>query len=379
MRLQVGGVIIIEEFTQDRKISSMSHIHFRPLRVEDLSGLADLITGMGTADGRYRRLRSSSRDYYEWMYFRNPAGEAVAYGGFIGERLACSFAIVPRRFRVEGTTVLLGKTMDMFTDPEFQGKGYMRDLSRLVFREAEERGLSTLYVTPSKNSYPIFVGKMGFREEFQVDYRIRMLRPSELIRSVTSIPGVPQLGGMALRLWDRFRSGPLPSGSAAGPYRTQEVHRLGQEADELWARCGSYPVIQIRDASYLNWRFMDNPDPYRIFTFHDDSAVRGVLVLKVTIRKGLPCGEVVDMVCPREDEDMVQAMLRFGIGVFRDSGCAMVQSWAIRGSRIQKLLDQVGVRIPRGSMELVLSPGSPWDRIYDGDSWFLMMGDGNDV
>lgn len=357
----------------------MQKVEHRPLGPEDLPTLAALIGGMSDGEAQHRSIRAITEAYYDWMYFQNPLGRAIAWGGFVDGTLVSSFAVVPRRFRIDGETVVLGKTMDMFTDPAFQGRGLMRDLSEIVFDEAKTRGLTTLYVTPSRNSYPIFVEKLGFREEFSIHYRVRLLNPSEVLRSFMSIPILPHLAGAVFKVWDRMAYGSPTRGSGGGEILFQEAERFGPETDELWSRCQSYRVIQIRDAEYLNWRFVSNPDRYRIFQGWDASKLRGLIVLKITIRKGLRVGEVVDFLSPQDEAPCLEGMFRFAVSFFHDSGCVMVQSWVIHGSRQQEIFRKVGIHIPRGKMRLVLSPDSDFDLFYDGGAWLLTMGDGNDI
>ena len=61
-----------------------------------------------------------------------------------------------------------------------------------------------------------------------------------------------------------------------------EVDRFAPEIDELWNRTqGDYPVIVPRDARFLNWRFVDCPEPrYRCFVAQRRGRAVGYVVLR---------------------------------------------------------------------------------------------------
>ena len=87
------------------------------------------------------------------------------------------------------------------------------------------------------------------------------------------------------------------------PGRTSivEVDRFGPEIDELWERTrGDYPVIFPRDAQFLNWRFVDCPEPrYRRFVARRGGRAVGYVVLRRAEPVELPQGIIVDLYASR--------------------------------------------------------------------------------
>src|SRR5699024_2370451 len=127
---------------------------------------------------------------YRWMYLANPAGPAVVHSAHLGDRIVASFALAPKVFQVGGRRVVLGKTMDMFTDPDFQGRGLIKRCTSAVFDDARARGIAGWYVTPTVNSYPIFTGRWGYREDLRVVYRARVLQWAPVLAAVARPAGV---------------------------------------------------------------------------------------------------------------------------------------------------------------------------------------------
>ena len=137
-------------------------IEFRPFTEDDLADISQLITGMSD-DDEGLQLRDKTAAYYRWMYYDNPAGPAWLLGP---PRRPDRDLVRARAQGLHGRRrVVVGKTMDMFTDPEYQGMG-SSPCADAVFDAAPDAGIHGWYVTPSVNSYPIFAGKWGYREDF---------------------------------------------------------------------------------------------------------------------------------------------------------------------------------------------------------------------
>jgi len=140
-----------------------------------------------------------------------------------------------------------------------------------------------------------------------------------------------------------------------------------------------YKVALIRDAVYMNWRYVDNPDKYTILKFYKNGRICGIIVLKYTTRKGLPVGEVVDYLCPQQDTQTLKSMLSYAMKTFFEKGCVMVQSWAIKNTQLDSKLRSAGLRFRRKKVNFLLSPDAPYEDFYDKDAWLLTQGDGNDI
>lgn len=359
---------------QKKKIAEQ--IVFAPLEAEDLAPLSKMIRDMRPYSTDQVRLRDFSADYFHWMYFRNPAGRAVTWGGKHDGNLVCSFAMAPKRLHARSQTVLIGKTMEMFTHPDYQGMGLVSKAVKQVFAEAKAQGITSWYVTPSKNSYPIFLNKWKYEEPFDNHYVMKVLKPSALLSAVVKPSWLGEIAGMPLdfvaatarRLKQR------PQG-----YEISELEKFGPETDALWERSKGRSLALIRDAAYLNWRYVDNPDTYIKLGFRRQGKLAGILVLKHTLRRARKAGEIMDLLCPADDADTLQAMLLHAIDRLAADGCAFVQAWAVDDSAMERALANAGLTMKRKKLPILFSPESDLPDIYDKDAWWLTQGDGNDL
>ncbi len=188
--------------------------------------------------------RDKSAAYYRWMYYDNPAGPAFGFLARHGDRIVSSFAVAPKVMQVGGRRVRVGKTMDMFTDPDYQGMGLIKRCAERVFAAAREAGIDGWYVTPSVNSYPIFTGKWGYREDFDVIYRARIIDLEAVLTAAQ-----PRLGRAVGS--DRERRVRSTAPSVAEVARRVLRHRTPPTSTSGLTRCGrrSRPATEWRSSA----------------------------------------------------------------------------------------------------------------------------------
>ncbi|MBN2106602.1 MAG: GNAT family N-acetyltransferase [Deltaproteobacteria bacterium] len=363
-------------FTDAEKQRIKKEIQYHAAGEADLADIATLIAGMQPDTGGRFNVRSHSPEYFRWMYLQNPAGRAWVFCARHKGKLVSTFALAPKLVKIGDAVVRCGKTMDMFTDPGYQGLGLMSRLAERVFEAARRDGLAMWYVTPSGNSYPIFVGKWGYVETFEVAFLNGILNPDAIIAAVVKPAWVGSImsaaAGGTVRL-ARFLRHP------AAHLEASSLDCFGEETDMLWHRSKcKYAVQLVRDSRYMNWRYAANPDPYIKLLFRRNGEACGVLILKQTVRGGMKVGELVDFLCPGDGPDL-SGMLRRGLELLKRDACALAQAWAIEGSAMESDLRSVGLRIKRRRFKFLFSPDAPLDLFYSRTGWFLVQGDGNDI
>jgi hypothetical protein len=363
--------------SKEEKEKIKKELQYGILEEKDLDNLSSLIKNMNDdGSGRFN-LRSMEPEYYHWMYFRNPAGKAIVYCARHNGKIIGSFAMAPKKMQINGKYFLCGKTMDMFTDPAYQGLGLMTQLANRVFESSKKQQLNLWYVTPSKNSYPIFKNKWKYIESFEITYMMKFLEISPLLESKIKSKVVSNIVGFPIKQIQKL--GRLFSKSLSN-YAIEEIYEFDIEADKLWENINkNLKISLLKNSEYMNWRYVDNPDDYSIFAFKRDGQLQGLLILKFTVRRGLKVGEIVDYVCDAEDYNLRQSMFKYAIKYFRDNDCAVCQSWVIDGSEMEKEIRKSGIGYKRNKLKFLLSPDSSIKQFYEKQNWMITQGDGNDV
>jgi GNAT superfamily N-acetyltransferase len=156
------------------------------------------------------------------------------------------------RMVLEGEERLATFSVHATTDDSARGQGIFPALERRHEEQAEARGAAVVLAFASKPTAPIFLGPLGWTEVGR------------------------------LRIWAR----PLPG--LLRPKRGADlIERFTFDRDAAAA----WPNHIVRDADYLNWRYLDSPRGYRAFASAD-----GYAVLGHKRHRGVPIALVADLV-----------------------------------------------------------------------------------
>jgi hypothetical protein len=140
----------------------------------------------------------------------------------------------------------------------------------MVLERARGKAVGPMLVAKAKQDLPfnLSLGQTAQMRELQFRLGWEQVAPLETLVFVLhggrviagKVPPWLRLpAGVALAAWQRWRHWTGRRGSRA-EYEVREVARFGDAHDDLWDRVKSrYAVAVVRDASYLNWKYVDQP------------------------------------------------------------------------------------------------------------------------
>ena len=114
--------------------------------------------------------------YLDWLYLRNPDGQAVGFDAWDGDTLAAHYVCIPARAWVEGCEVTVLLSLNTATHPDYQGKGLFTRLAAMTFESGAAAGYDGVYGVANANSTPGFVRKLGFQLVRPLEARIGLGR-----------------------------------------------------------------------------------------------------------------------------------------------------------------------------------------------------------
>jgi GNAT superfamily N-acetyltransferase len=188
---------------------------------------------------------------FDWWFARNPAGSLMSVARTDGRVVGVAGHSLYRMV-LDGGERLATFSVHATTDESARGQGIFPALERKHEAEAEARGAAVVLAFASKPTAPIFLGPLGWTEVGR------------------------------LRIWARPLPGLLRPSVAAEP-----VERFAFTGDAA----ATWPNHVVRDAEYLNWRYLESPREYRAFAHGD-----GYAVLGHKRHRGMPIALVADLV-----------------------------------------------------------------------------------
>ncbi len=352
-------------------------ITYKYLKEDELNGISRLIKSMKKQSDDILYIRNNSIEYYQWMYFNNPAGDAVIASAWHKGVLIATFALAPKKALINGTEMIFGKPMDMFTDPDYQGLSIMSVLTKMVFEEAYKKGIDAWFINPSGNSYPIFKNKWGYKELFEMFFRYRILNLKILASTIKT-----EKSKKAALKAAAFFGNPFVSLKRNKNYKydIQKTEYFDQRFDELWERAKKdYKNAIVRDSTYLNWRYNENPDKYDPYILLSGGKIYGYVVTKNTLRRGVKTGEIMDIFYDRDLPDAGHELLLYAQERLYEQGCGVCQAWDFEDSLLSKLYLKAGLKKKRAIVKTLFSPDCEIPNFYNKEHWLMTESDGNDV
>jgi hypothetical protein len=224
--------------------------------------------------------------------------------------------------------------------------------------------------------------KLGWTQVTPLDTYVYVLNAPRVLAGKIANPVLRSLGAMGLTAAQRLRRGrgrrrPSPR------HEARPVARFGPQHDRLWERVGrQYPCAVIRDASYLNWKYVDQPgQDFRRIELALDGTPVGVAALLVSepddvyrYRRGF----IVDLVVPPEDPNVVQMLLNESVEALRRAGADLVV-FDLAHPKLARCARAFGFT-PRGATRYFLISTEGLDAesqaaAENPDNWLITMGD----
>ncbi len=346
------------------------------------------------AYGTRAQYKTASR--WTWQFLDNPFGpedadEVPIWIAVDGDRVVGQTAVQNALVQVDGETFEAGWAVDIMILPSHRGAGIGHRMHEAV---ANDVGiLMAIVMADASRRMAERQGCVTLAEVHQLTRWVRLdassVRRYLLVRTANHRWAqvaarlscsvlqfhrlLPVVANPVLRLRDLLKR------SLRGPRATSivEVDCFGPDIDELWERTrGDYPVIFPRDAQFLNWRFVDCPEPhYRCFVAKRDGQAVGYVVLRRTEPVELAQGIIVDLYAARQDAQTVDELVRHSLAFFGDS--VPVVDCGTSVTEFQAVLRKHGFFKTRVHHPTVLCQDSSLrDRIAQlKDDWFFSKGD----
>jgi GNAT superfamily N-acetyltransferase len=285
-------------------------------------------------------IRSTSKEYYEWKILKNPYKRGRICLEYRGDTVAGSASITPKSVSVCGKTVVAAEIGDTFTHREFRRQGIFAAAVRACTDFAISEGIEVIYGTPNSQSLPGYKNKLSYPicrfagVNSMMKYRWSLLT---LIKSMVKL-----ILGRGPDSFLRYASVTLKhaissitprrkhnAGRTGEPFEIGHVHKFTDEIDGFWGD-QRYVFFTIRDRTYLNWRYADNPDGYRIVAAKNGNRYLGYVVTKLSWDG--KTGVICDFITLNDRPDVFHQLIARAEKELYRAGAQCIQCWCVENS-----------------------------------------------
>lgn len=270
----------------------------RPYRPGDEGAILDL----------FQRVFGVNRslEHWRWKFLDNPAGLYVRVAETPSGELIGHYGTLPVLMKWGDRNLILTQIIDVMVDSRIR-----RGLKRPgLFAMLSECSIASIG-SPGRAS-----GGYGFPTP-------------EHLRIGQRVSGYVSLHPVRTLVKD-LNTGSAPGGATTWFLTVEEVTRFGAETDRLWQRCQeALSVAIVRDARYMNWRYIDCPDvTYKVLAARHrfSGEIGGAAVLRLGWGDR-PMARLVDWLVPAAATSAANLLLARCEDVARGAGMAQLHAW----------------------------------------------------
>jgi len=328
-----------------------------------------------------------SAERWYWQYRDNHTGRITITltentdGEIVGQ-----YALRPVRMKVGDKSCLGTLSLDTMVHPDYRRQGMFTSLASQMYDVVTEQGIPLTYGFPNQNSYYGFIHKLEWVDLCgRIPLFVKILNVKTVLskrignRLLLSIAAA--LGRVALNLFYSFQGeGELPADC-----EFKKISHFDGHFDDLWEEASSaYDILVVRDKTYLNWRYVENPtDEYTILTVERESKIVGYAVLKTEEKFGLKVGFIVDLLTIPDEPVIASGLISVAVKHFREERLDMVGCLMLEHTPYAESLRKNGfVIVPQKlfPQELYLGVRRHTDEyseqfITNPENWFITWGD----
>ena len=271
-------------------------VEWNPYHIKeyDIAKLSDLRQSM--ADGSSRR--STEAAYYKWKLFENPIDDGAAVVVEKDSKVAGMASITSKSFSINSKSVKSAEIGDTFTHPKYQRLGIFSTLVNNIREYAvSDLKIKFLYGTPNEKSLPGYELKLNFHQ-IQSANTYNYVLPLKIKKVVKKYTDNSITSHILLTLFTLYiKTLNLFLRTKGTGYYIHETDEITEEMGSLWEySVKDYDIINIRNEQYIKWRFINNPDLYKIYTVFNKDVLIGYFVLKEGVWNGLKVNYLADYI-----------------------------------------------------------------------------------
>lgn len=344
-----------------------SHLSPNELKIEpaataqDLEGVDRLWREVyGTGFGRR----------YAWAYQKDPSFASLFVAKAPDRSVTGMVGTIRRRFWVDRRVMEAWQMVDFVTAPTARNLVTALALQKHVIQTHPQHGISLLYGFPNEKSVKVQL-RAGFKEMGLLERWIKPLNLREHLEKMdVPLAGMlASIGNTVLRMSDSLRF------SFADAHEERKIDRFDRSVTTLWETASArFTSIGYRDAEYLNWRFVDNPETrYEISALVRPGSLSAAGYIVYTIGDGACC--IADMLM--ESDKAMFLMLMMFSRIMRNRRVRVISFQFGGDENIRDVLMQAGFLLRERKTRVLVFAGSNvgGERIKNLNSWYLTEAD----
>lgn len=284
----------------------------------------------------------STREFWQWKYFDNPAGDTFICVALDGKKIVGMIGEHPVRMLCFGQQMLGAQIQDVDILSNYRKGSTFYRLKCLAEKTSKDHGVLFDFGFAIELTLKISTRTLGFCKVSPVSKWVKILDPTaHLQRYIKSELLARIVGGMVKKSLDFAARIHRPD-----TLNIQPIEQFDSRFDAFWQSLDKPPITIIKDSKYMNWRYALCPATlYESFVLETSQGeIRGVIVLQYVKRDGIDYGYIADLLVDHSDHHATRSLLYFAIDRFRKKSMSAVVAWFPEAASVCSLIRRLGFK-----------------------------------
>jgi hypothetical protein len=322
--------------------------------------------------------RKIDTGYWRWKYFQNPGGEPMMLIAASKGRVIASFGIIPQQIKLGQMITNIAQGVDIAVAKDFRKSGILFKLERKGRDLCKDKDIIINYAISIQKTFPIFTRFANFSDICSIVNLAKVINPVPYLQRQYDSEFLSRLTGSSVRLITKLINKKKVINS--NKIKIADIQQFDQRFDSLWQRVApKYKVITVRDRKYLNWRYLEAPLPYKIYSAEKDGSLEGYIVL-ICIQEEVRRGRIIDMLVDSDQDEVAEMLIQSAVNHFLDKQVDAICCWMLAHWPSYQIFKKKGFlarRTPYNLLVRTLQPlqGTCEDHLMNASEWYLTEGD----
>jgi GNAT superfamily N-acetyltransferase len=327
----------------------------------------------------------NTMDFFDWKVYKSPAGEGdIALEIVDGQAVSSAVCtLVPIISHGEELTAVAIE--DAYTHSDFRRKGLFTKLAKECIKNATGKGAVLCFGTdPNKMSRPVLERRLKLKScnkaaicdcYKEIDIQLLHLKFYAKLKNRT----ISKM--LSFMYWQYLKIKTLKSFAKGTSVIWHEINRFPEKLDGKWGKKrDDYTFFTKRDSDYLNWRFCESPNVYRVFIGEKYDETVCYFVIKTIDRIDHKVGYLCDYICMNDDQNVYFSLLAKAEEVLKLEGASIIELYCAQSSPYMNATVGSGYRKVDDVVVMVSPDTAMGKKVLGSDlKWHFTMSDGDGV
>ncbi len=312
--------------------------------------------------------------YWRWEFMDAPDGKGFIYLVQEGDKIIAHFADIPRRFLVQGKTILGTLSLDLMVHPNYRRRGLFTAMGRYSAQRVKQENRHFMTAFPIRPQTIQGLKKIGWHEIMKLPVLVYPIRFTGIVKRYIHFSSLSYLvGGIARGIYTPLLL--MKKGKENRGIEIENVEKMDNQFEKFLERGSSiHSIMGLRDSNYMNWRYFNHPTRvYRIYRAIKDGEMKGYLILRKVTLLGFNSVVIADLLS--SDLDIFEFLLKGGIEFSKKESVDLLGFMVPKSHPYYQFLRKYGfLRSPKTFRFMIYSHKKD-EFLLDPKNWYVTWGD----